>query len=79
MDIRHTAKFAMHNRKDIERAQICGCFHCMKIFASSEVKEWTDNEDTALCPHCSVDAVLPELLDYKLSEEILKKLNTYWF
>lgn len=79
MDIRHTAKFAMHNRPQVERAENCGCFHCLKIFPPSAVKEWTDNDDTAICPHCGVDAVLPESFDFKLTEDILRKLNTYWF
>jgi hypothetical protein len=79
MDIRHTAKFAMHNKAQLIVAENCGCFHCLSVFDPKEIKEWTDNNDTAICPYCSVDAVLAESNDIRIDKEMLAKLNAYWF
>jgi hypothetical protein len=79
MDIRHTAKLSMHNRRVIESAEICGCYHCLSMFRVEEIKEWTDGGDTAICPKCSVDSVLPEGIDFRITAESLDKLRRYWF
>jgi hypothetical protein len=73
-DIKQAAKFAMYNKENVLAAKICGCYHCMAIFEPKEIKEWTDKNQTALCPFCNVDAILPNL-----NKDTLHKLNTYWF
>jgi NAD-dependent SIR2 family protein deacetylase len=57
----------------------CACYHCLKVFESQEISVWTDKGETALCPYCQVDAVIPESPTYNLSKETLTKLNEYWF
>ena len=79
IDIRHAAKFAMHNRKEIETTKKCGCFHCLAIFLPEKITEWTDDEDTAICPHCGVDSVLAESDDMHFEPEILHKIRTFWY
>lgn len=79
VDIRHAAKFAMYNKKEVLKSIICGCFHCLAVFDPKEIKEWTDNEETAVCPFCYVDAILPETDDIHLDKDMLSKLNAYWF
>ena len=79
LNIRQAAKFAMHNKKELLNAVICGCFHCMTIFDPKEIKEWTDENDTAICPFCNNDAILSETDDIHLDKETLNKLNVYWF
>ena len=56
-----------------------GCFYCMKIFHPSEIKEWTDNEQTAFCPKCHIDAVLPQTIAFPLSKPFLRRMYAYWF
>jgi NAD-dependent SIR2 family protein deacetylase len=55
----------------------CKCFYCLKSFHSNEIEEWIDKEETALCPYCGIDSVLPESIN--ITEEILKEMNKYWF
>ena len=31
----------------------------MRTFPSASITDWTDEGTTALCPNCTVDAVLP--------------------
>ena len=81
MNTYNAAHYAMHNRKIVESAQSCGCYHCLKVFSPSEIKEYTDTDDklddTVICPHCDNDCVLPEM-DLKFTEENLKKIRKYW-
>lgn len=51
------------------------CYFCFRNGKVSDIEEWCDNEQTALCPYCSVDAVLP----IKLSENQLMECHKKWF
>ena len=57
------AKLSMLNRDRVRAAASCGCFHCQSIFASNEIRQWIDNGQTALCPRCGIDSVLPGVTD----------------
>jgi hypothetical protein len=52
-----------HNRSRMAPGTNCGCFYCQTIFLAEEVSRWVDDELTALCPRCGVDAVLPGVTD----------------
>lgn len=69
---------SIKNKKLIEQAQNVGCFHCCKIFDSKDIKDFTDNESTAICPLCGVDAIIPDNCGVIISEEILKKAKEFW-
>lgn len=73
-------KFALKNRREIESSTLAGCFSCVKTFDPKEVKEYTDQDQTCVCPHCGVDAVVGDLgLVGELTEEKLRKAKFYWF
>lgn len=61
--------------------QRCGCFHCCSFFASTEIKEWIDDEKdpTAICPRCGIDAVIGEKALAPLTGEFLEAMHDYWF
>jgi hypothetical protein len=79
MDIRIAPKLAMHNKALLEKVSECACYYCCKVFQPSEIKEWVDKNDTALCPHCGVDAVLPVYEESEKDLCFLTKVNKYWF
>lgn len=79
MDFRIAPKLAIHNRKQLGMVTECACYHCCKIYCPVEIKEWVDSDDTAVCPHCGVDAVLPIYEEKEKEMEFLTKLNKYWF
>ena len=65
-------------------SEICGCFHCKKTFPPSYVTHWIDkNEEgigqTALCPHCGVDAVLGSASGFPITHELLQTMHQHWF
>ena len=58
----------------------CGCFHCLNVFNGSAVTRWADNGETAICPHCGYDAVLPaSTLPQATDPAFLLRMNAYYF
>ena len=77
--------FCSYNRGAIETMSTqCGCFHCLRTFESKDIKEWTDNNETALCPYCGIDSVLGnknpfcEDMDFSTGK-FLKEMQVCWF
>lgn len=69
-------QLAMRNKKKLETISTAGCYQCLKTFNSNQVKEFTDQGETALCPFCGIDAVLPM---ENINEEYLIEVKKYWF
>lgn len=55
-----TKKFSpgFKTRPQLLASQEVGCFHCLQRFTPKNIKEWIDDKQTALCPHCGVDSVI---------------------
>lgn len=70
--IKNAPARAMKNRKGLKGS--CGCYRCLEIFNVSEIKEWTDGNETAICPKCDSDTVLKIL-----SPNTLSVVHDYWF
>lgn len=51
------------------------CFYCLKVSALELIEDWTDGGDTALCPHCSIDSILPG----NLAREDLEAMREFYF
>lgn len=67
-------KSSLH-KEEILKSEFCGCFYCVSWFAPGVIDEWIDNGQTALCPWCGTDAVLPGVKDI----ETLKRMRKEWF
>jgi hypothetical protein len=70
----------LHNKSSNHRDKlmaenICSCFYCCKKFIPSSIYEWVDSNDTALCPYCGIDSVVPGDID----DVLLKEMQDYWF
>lgn len=76
---RQLSHFSMKNKALLGISGKAGCYSCCKVFPAHEVKEYTDEGETALCPHCSVDAVVGDASGYLITEENLKVACKYWF
>lgn len=82
---------AAHDRSSLHRAEImasviCGCFYCSGTFEPGDIGEWVDAAEdgdglgqTALCPHCGVDAVLGSQSGYPITPEFLATMHRHWF
>jgi hypothetical protein len=71
----------------IKKSKICGCFHCKNTFPPSEIENWLEESkdglpgpgQTAMCPKCGIDAVLPESDKYQITIELLEAMNKHFF
>ena len=69
--------FSSQHRKQIQHAGKAGCFYCLAFFDPAGITEWIEEETTALCPKCGIDAVLP--VDEQVTPEFLKAMQQKWF
>ena len=74
-------RYATGNEELVTRSSLCGCFNCGDIFPPEEIEDWADDKDgrTAICPHCFIDAVLPDCCPYPVTPSFLKKMHKRWF
>jgi hypothetical protein len=79
MDLQLAHSFSRGHREQVEQSEGCSCFRCLASFKPSEITEWVDGGDTALCPKCGVDAVLASASGVPLSDEFLRKMQQQWF
>jgi hypothetical protein len=78
-DIKNAPLKSMKNRQNVKTSQICGCYQCLATFPSQEITQWTDQNETAICPKCQTDSVLPDSCGISLDENNLKEIKKYWF
>ena len=68
------------HRALVERSKTVGCFYCRSTFAPEDIKEWIDKEQTALCPLCGIDSVLPDSVELSDNwSRLLDAMHDYWF
>ena len=77
-------KYSLKNREYLIRPQLCGCFYCLTIFHSTELKEddflaEDDGQYTAWCPYCGIDSIIGEDCGYEITPELLAAMKGYWF
>lgn len=72
-------QLSMKNRRMVEQSTIAGCYHCCKLFPISEIKKYTDEGKTCICPFCDIDSVVGNMCGFELTEETIKKGHDFWF
>lgn len=78
-DVYEAHELCSNNKEALSKADKCGCFYCERIFDSKEVYEYLSGGDTAFCPYCTIDSVIPENDKYPLTPEFLHLMREYWF
>ena len=72
-------KHSSRHRAEIEASARCGCFFCFRSFASSDIKTWVDDNQTALCPRCGVDAVIGNASKHRIDDVFLRGMHQHFF
>ncbi len=81
-------KFCTANRPLLEQSSSAGCFCCGAAFEPSEISTWVpevdpvtgqSSGDTASCPRCGRDAVLPSAAPVAMNPHLLAAMQAYWF
>ena len=78
--LRQAHDCSFRNKKQLEQSKLCGCFSCCEIFPPSEITDYiSDEEPTAECPYCHIDAVIGDASGFPITEEFLRKMMYRWF
>jgi hypothetical protein len=73
---RHSSK----HREEILDSSWCGCFHCLATYRPDEIADWCDeNDQTAVCPRCDIDAVFGDLSGFPVEQQFLEAMHERWF
>jgi hypothetical protein len=78
-DVVAAHKHCIKHRIELEASSLCGCFYCFARFAAAEIIEWTDANQTALCPKCGIDSVIGSASGDPITPEILRRMHERWF
>ena len=71
--------YSSNNKDMIAISDKCYCFYCRESFESGEVTDFSDGGKSALCPRCGIDSVIPDSIDEDIDENVISKMNEYWF
>ena len=77
--LREAHTHSVHNNDEIVRSQHCGCFSCCRVYNASEVVDYVDNGETAVCPHCGIDSVIGDASGIDLTPQFLNAMLRRWF
>jgi hypothetical protein len=74
-------KLSFGNEIRIKNSIQAGCFACLEVFPTSAIYWWLPDKpiQTAMCPHCEIDAVLADDENVKLSDDLLKQMQIRYF
>ena len=78
-DVREAHRHSSGHRVELETSEHCGCFYCGGVFAAAEISEWIDEEETAMCPKCGIDAVIGSASGYPITDAFLQEMKHWWF
>ena len=79
------------NRAELMEGDVCACLYCLKTFPPTEIKTWVEqlsdetqevpeDEWTAMCPYCPVDAVIGSASGYPVNDQVfLQAMHKHWF
>ena len=76
IDIKTFSELSFKNRSKIDPDKNVSCYYCGKVYLGKEIKEWADDgEDTAICPYCWIDSVVP----FEVDRKTLNEATRYYF
>jgi len=82
-NLSYVHRYSSNNRGLLTASTLAGCFYCLATFPSAAVERWTYEDpqrpaNTALCPRCGVDSVLPSP-PVTLTKKFLAGMHKHWF
>lgn len=74
-------RLSLNNKEALSKSKLCGCYHCGRIFSPNKVEYYMESqrEQTATCPFCEMDAVIPSTDEFSITEEKLSLLRAISF
>lgn len=79
-ELRAAHRHSSRHREALGASDRCGCFYCLSTYDSSEIVEWVDDGDTAICPRCGIDSVIGSASGLPVGDrEFLRAMKALWF
>ena len=83
-DLEEAHRACSQHRRAIFESEQCGCFYCLRTYSPTAIVEWTDEDEsglgqTALCPHCGIDAVVGSASSFPVTPQFLQAMHQRWF
>jgi len=78
-DFKSYLDYCWENRELLAKVKRAGCFSCRSLIRVRDIRDWTDNGRTALCPRCEIDAIIPSGQGFKINKKLLGILHKYAF
>lgn len=74
-------RLSLNNKDIINKCEFCGCYNYGHIFSPNNVKNFIglNEEQTARCPFCGTDSVIPPTEKFPITKENLFLLGTIAF
>lgn len=79
MQLENLHTYSTNNRRFVAISDKCYCFYCRACVDHSEIVDYLKDEQTAVCPKCGIDSIIPDRIDETVDESIIAKLHAYWF
>ncbi|MEJ7599770.1 MAG: hypothetical protein WKG01_17820 [Kofleriaceae bacterium] len=71
--------YATKHRPALEASEKCACYFCFRVFPPTAIKSWIDANQTALCPHCGIDAVIGDASPLRIDNTFLRQMHQHHF
>ena len=78
-DLKAIHQSSFQNKELLKKHDVCGCFHCKKIFKPDVIHFWIDDNQTAMCPYCFTDSVIGPACGYPVTEGLLYIMSEIYF
>jgi len=63
----------LFNRELLQNEGCGACLHCDSLVEVGAITRWLDERQTAVCPHCQLDALVPVSLPFPERERIRRE------
>jgi hypothetical protein len=72
------ATHSYRNKHTLSSSNTIVCYFCFNYMKPNDITEYTDNGETALCPHCNVNAVIGDHSKLPINDEMFIKHMRYY-
>lgn len=79
MDLEAAHKYSSYHREAVLVSDTVGCFYCLCVSEPKSIVEWIDGGETALCPRCGIDSLIPSATGLLATPGFLEDMSERWF
>lgn len=72
-------QYSTRHKKSILESPYAGCFFCKTLVPTRDITEWVHEDQTAICPKCGVDSLLPDNQYFPITPELLQIMYEEYF